>query len=87
MHWYFQRFLSFYIVVKKLMTTKNSVVKIQNLVVNHESRPAKSYPASLKKQWNFTCKEAKVESRGFSSIITNMSLDNNKVNSLMDFFQ
>ena len=26
------------------MKTKNSVVKIQNLIVNHESRPAKSNP-------------------------------------------
>ena len=26
------------------MITKNSVVKIQNLVVNHESRPVKSNP-------------------------------------------
>ena len=29
------------------MTTKNSVVKIQNLVVNHESRPVISSPAHL----------------------------------------
>ena len=33
---------SFYLVVKRLMITKNSVVKIKNLVVNHESRPVKS---------------------------------------------
>ena len=26
------------------MITKNSVLKIQNLVVNHESRPVKSNP-------------------------------------------
>ena len=36
-----------FIVVKKLMITKNSVVKIQNLAVNHKSRPAKSNPAVL----------------------------------------
>ena len=30
--------------MKKFMTTKNSVVGIQNLVVNHESRPVKSNP-------------------------------------------
>ena len=71
-------FLSFYFVVKKLMTMKNSVVKIQNLVVNHESRPASSNPALFKKHWNFPCKKPQVESRGFSSIITNMSSDNNK---------
>ena len=29
------------------MITKNSVVKIQNLAVNHKSRPAKSNPAVL----------------------------------------
>ena len=29
------------------MITKNSVMKIQNLVVNHESRPIKSNPAHL----------------------------------------
>ena len=36
--------ISFYLVVKRLMITKNSDVKIQNLVVNHESRPIKSNP-------------------------------------------
>ena len=35
--------ISFYL-VKRLMITKNSDVKIQNLVVNHESRPIKSNP-------------------------------------------
>ena len=30
-------FLYFYLAVKKLMIAKNSVVKIQNFVVNHES--------------------------------------------------
>ena len=34
----------FFIVLKRLVITKNSVVKIQNLVVNHESRPVKSNP-------------------------------------------
>ena len=32
----------FYLVTKRLMITKNSVVKIRNLVVNHKSRPVKS---------------------------------------------
>ena len=35
---------SFYLVVKRLMITKNSVMKIKNLVVNYESRPVKSSP-------------------------------------------
>ena len=30
--------------MKKLMITKNSVMKIQNVVVNHESRPVTSNP-------------------------------------------
>ena len=30
---------------KRLLITKDSVVKIQNLVVNHESRPVKATPA------------------------------------------
>ena len=30
---------SFYLVVKRLMITKNSVVKVENLVVNQESQP------------------------------------------------
>ena len=38
--------MSFCLVVKKFMI-KNSVVKIQNLVVNHESRPVKSNPALI----------------------------------------
>ena len=33
---------AFNLVVKRLMITKNTVVKIENLVVNHESRPVKS---------------------------------------------
>ena len=36
--------MSFYLVVKKFMITKNPVVKIQNLFVNRESRPVKSNP-------------------------------------------
>ena len=36
--------MSFYLVVKKFVITKNSVVKIQNLVVNHKSRPVKPNP-------------------------------------------
>ena len=35
-------FLSFFFAVKELLITKNSVVKIQNLVVNPQSRPVKS---------------------------------------------
>ena len=34
----------FFIVLKRLVITKNSVVKIQNRVMNHESRPVKSNP-------------------------------------------
>ena len=34
--------LVFLSVVKRLMLTKSSIVKIQNLVVNHKSRPVKS---------------------------------------------
>ena len=34
----------FYLVMKRLTRTKNSVVKIQNFVVNHESWPVKSNP-------------------------------------------
>ena len=41
----FHLFLSFYLVVKRLLITKNSVVKIQNLSVNHESPHIKSNPA------------------------------------------
>ena len=36
--------LIFYIVVKRFMITKNSIVEVQNLVVNHESRVVKSNP-------------------------------------------
>ena len=35
----------FYFVVKRFMITKNPVVEIQILVLKHESRPVKSYPA------------------------------------------
>ena len=35
----------FYLVVKKLMITNNSVMKIQNLVMNHKTRPVRSNPA------------------------------------------
>ena len=35
---------SFCLAVKRLMKTKNSVVKIQNFVVNPESQPVKSNP-------------------------------------------
>ena len=34
----------FYLVVKRLVITKNSVVKTQNLLMNHKSRPVKSNP-------------------------------------------
>ena len=37
----------FFLVVKRLMITKNSVVKIQNFVVNHETWPVKSNPVYL----------------------------------------
>ena len=36
--------MSFIFVVKRLMTTKNSVVETQNLAMNHKSRPVKSNP-------------------------------------------
>ena len=36
--------LIYYLVVKRLMKTKNSVVEIQNAVMNHESRPLKWNP-------------------------------------------
>ena len=35
---------NFYLVTKRLAVTENSVVKIQNLVMNHKSRPVKSNP-------------------------------------------
>ena len=37
-------FYPFILFMKKLMTTKNSVTKIQNLLVNHESRLFKLNP-------------------------------------------
>ena len=33
--------------MKRLMMTKNSVVKIQNLTVNHKPRPIKSNPVCV----------------------------------------
>ena len=38
---------SFDLVAKRLMATKNLVVKNQNLVINHKSRPVKLNPAML----------------------------------------
>ena len=35
--------------MKRLMITTNSVMKFQNLIVNHESWPIESNPESLKK--------------------------------------
>ena len=35
------------LVVKRLMITKNAVVKIQTLIMNHESRPAKLNPVEI----------------------------------------
>ena len=37
--------ISFYFVIKKLIIMKNSVAKIQNLVMNHKSQPSKSKPS------------------------------------------
>ena len=37
----------FYVAVKRLLISKNLVVKIENLVMNYESRPFKSNPALL----------------------------------------
>ena len=45
------------------MITKNSVVKIQNLVVNHESRLVKSKPGDI---LNFESSEPQVYDRNFS---------------------
>ena len=36
-----------YLVVKRLMITKNAVVKIQTLIMNHESRPVKLNPVEI----------------------------------------
>ena len=36
--------MSFYLVVIKFMITKNSVMKSQNLTMNHKSGPVKSNP-------------------------------------------
>ena len=38
--------------MKRLMKTKISVVKLQNLIVNHKSRPVKSNPAKFCLQTN-----------------------------------
>ena len=38
-------------IVKRLMITRDSVVKIQNLIGNHESRSVKSNPAIAHKKW------------------------------------
>ena len=35
-----------FLIMKSLMIIKNPVVKIQNLIVNHKSRPIKSNPAN-----------------------------------------
>ena len=35
------------LVVKRLMITKNAVVKIQTLIMNHESRPVKLNPVEI----------------------------------------
>ena len=39
--------LFFYLVIKRLMKTKDFVVKIQNLIVNRESWPVKLNPESI----------------------------------------
>ena len=39
-----------YLAVKGLMITKNTFVKIKNLIVNHESRPVKSNLVITKKK-------------------------------------
>ena len=36
--------MSFYLVMKKFMITKNSVREIQNLVANYKSQPVKPNP-------------------------------------------
>ena len=43
------------ILTQKLMTTKNSVMKIENLVVNHESRPVKLNPLLFSKNYTSRC--------------------------------
>ena len=47
-------FYIFYLVMKILMIKKNSVVKIQNLVVNHQSQPVKSNPVKVTNSWHWT---------------------------------
>ena len=44
-HWYVQWFLSFHLVMKKVMIIKNSVVKMQTLIMNHKSQPVKLNPS------------------------------------------
>ena len=39
--------MHYYLVVKRLIITKYSVVKIQNFVMSHESRPDKSNPGCI----------------------------------------
>ena len=52
----------FLLVVKRFVKTKNSVVKIQNLAVNHESRPAKPNPVAVSRNCNIDrTKERKEE--------------------------
>ena len=38
-----------YLVVKRFIITENSIVKIQNVVVNHRSQPVKSNPVTVLK--------------------------------------
>ena len=40
--------------MKKLLTAKNSVIKIQNLIMNHESQPVKRNPNFYKKEISFS---------------------------------
>ena len=42
--------LFFYLVMKRLMITEYLVVKIQKLIMNHESQPVKSNPACFSTQ-------------------------------------
>ena len=40
--------------MKKLLMAKNSVIKIQNLIMNHESQPVKRNPNFYKKEISFS---------------------------------
>ena len=64
-HEQFHRVLSFYLAMKTLMITKNSVVKIQSFAVNHESRPLKSNPgvSRLNISNNISVSQARVDVR------------------------